>query len=89
MQAGTVLRRVNCYAQVYSTECGWSRAHPMNRKGYAHETMSLSFKRDSVSPKMVMDGPKEQTLGLFRKKFQEEDFHMNQMDPYSPCKLQY
>ena len=38
--------------------------------------------------KMVMDGSKEQTLGLFRKKFQETDFHIKQTDPYSSWKLQ-
>ena len=34
MQAGTFSMRVNWYAQVYSTKFGWSRAHPMKRKGY-------------------------------------------------------
>ena len=38
IQAGNVFRRVNWYAQVYSTYFGWSRAHPMKRKGDTHET---------------------------------------------------
>ena len=55
MQAGTVLRRGNWYAQVYSTEFGWSRAHPMERKEDSHETLSLLFKKDGLPPKMVVD----------------------------------
>ena len=70
IQAGTVSRRVNRYAQVYSTKFGWSRSHPMKRKGNAHESMSLLFKRDGVPPKMLMDGSKEETLGSFGKNFQ-------------------
>ncbi len=31
----------NKCAQVYSTSFGWARAHPMTRKGEAHETLSL------------------------------------------------
>ena len=78
IQAVTVSSRGNQYAQVYSTNFGWSRSHPMNRKGDAHETLYLFFKIYGVLPNIVMDGSKEQTLGLFRKKFQEEDFHIKQ-----------
>ena len=35
-----------------------------------------------------MDGSKEQTLGSFRKKCQEADCNIKQMDPYSPWQLQ-
>ena len=44
MQAGTVSRRVNIYDHVYLNEFGWSRAHPIKKKGDAHETFSLFFK---------------------------------------------
>ena len=64
MQAGTVSRRVNRYAQIYLTYFGWSRAHLSKNKVYAHETLSLFFKRDGVPPKMVIYGSKEQTLGF-------------------------
>ena len=47
---------MNCYAQVYLTEFGWSRAHLMKNKGDTHKTFSLLFKIDDVPPKMVMDG---------------------------------
>ena len=70
IQEVTVSRRLNWYAQVYSTGFGWSRAHPMKIKGDAHETLSLFFKRDGVPHNMVMYGSKEQNLGSFRKKCQ-------------------
>ncbi len=52
-------------AQVYSTSFGWARAHPMKRKGEAHETLSLEFHHDGVPPTMVTDNLKEQTLDEF------------------------
>ena len=88
MKVGTVLRRGNWYAQVYSTKFVWSRAHQTKRKGDAHETLSLLFKGDYVPPKMVMDGSKEQTLGSFRNKCKEADCHINQTEPYYPWQLQ-
>ncbi len=41
--AGTPSHSGNKCAQVYSTSFGWARAHPMIRKGEAHETLSLFF----------------------------------------------
>jgi hypothetical protein len=38
--AGTPSHSGNKYAQAYSTSFGWARAHPMTRKGEAHETLS-------------------------------------------------
>ena len=55
MQVGTVSRRMNRCAQVYSAEFVWSMAHLMKKKGDAHETLPLLFKRDCVPPKMVID----------------------------------
>ena len=49
----------------------------MKRKGGAHETPSLFFNREGVPLKMVLYVSKEKTLGPFRKKCQEEDFHIN------------
>ena len=76
------------YAQVYSARFGWSRAHRMNSKGDAHETLYLLFKIYDLPPNMVMYVSKEQILGLFRKKCQEVDSHIKQTEPYSPWKLQ-
>ena len=63
MQAGNFSRRGNWYAQVYSTEFGWSKEHPMKRKGDSHETLYLFFKRNGVTHKIMMYGSKEQTRG--------------------------
>ena len=60
----------------------------MKKKGGAHETFYLLLKRDGVPPNMVMDGSKEQSIGLFRKKCQDADFHIKQTEPYSTCQLQ-
>ena len=63
--AGSILQH-NKMAQVYAKSFGWARAHPMKRKGDAHETLSLVFQRDGVPPTMVTDDSKEQTKGEFR-----------------------
>jgi hypothetical protein len=73
--AGSVLRQGNKMAQVYARYFGWARAHPMKRKGDAHETLSLVFQRDGVPPTMVTDDSKEQTKGEFRQKLKEADCH--------------
>lgn len=84
MFASTASRQGNKMAQIYSTSFGWARAHPMKRKGEAHETLSLLFHRDGVPPTMVTDGSKEQTLGDFRRKLREADCHLRVTEPYSP-----
>ncbi len=64
--AGYVSRQGNKMAQVYAMSFGWARAHPMKRKGDAHETLSLVFQRDGVPPTMVTNDSNEQTKGEFR-----------------------
>ena len=56
----------------------------MKLKSDAHDLLSLLFQRDGVPPKMIMDGSKEQTLGRFKKKYQDADCHIKQTEPYSP-----
>jgi hypothetical protein len=82
--AGTPSRSRNKCAQAYSTSFGWARAHPMTRKGEAHETLSLLFHHDGVPPTMVFDGSKEQCKGDFKRKLCEADWHARQTEPYSP-----
>jgi hypothetical protein len=84
MFAGTPSCSGNKCAQVYAMSFGWARAHPMTRKGEAHETLSLFFHRDGVPPTMVLDGSKEQTKGDFMRKLREADCHARQTEPYSP-----
>ena len=57
--AGTKSRCGNKYAEVFVTKFGWSRAFPMDKKGNAHEALSLLFQRDGVPPKMIVDGSKD------------------------------
>ncbi len=84
MFAGTPFCSGNKCAQVYSTSFGWARAHPMTRKGEAHETLSLLFHHDGVPLTMVLDGLKEQCKGDFKRKLREADCHTRQTEPYSP-----
>ena len=82
--AGTTSKQGNKVAQVYATSFGWSRVHPMQRKGEAHQTLSLLFQRDGVPPTMIVDNSKEQTQGDFKRKLREADCHLKQTEPYSP-----
>jgi hypothetical protein len=84
MFAGTPSRSGNECAQVYTTSFGWARAHPITRKGEAHETLSLLFHCDGVPPTMVLDGLNEQTKGNFKRKLREADCNARQTEPYSP-----
>ena len=84
IQAGTVSRMMSWYDQSYSTQFGWSREHSIEKKGDAHGKLPLFFNIDGVTTKMVMYGLKEKTLGSFRKKRQEEDCHINKMEPHYP-----
>jgi hypothetical protein len=84
MYAAKPFRSGNKCAQVYATSFGWARAHPMTRKGAAHETFSPLFHCDGVPPTMVLDGSKEQTKGDFKRKLCEADCHARQTEPHSP-----
>ena len=76
--------RRNRYAQVFATRFGWARVYPMQKKSDAHEGLSLLAQREGVPPTIVMDGSKEQTLGLFRKKARQMGTHIKQTEPHSP-----
>jgi hypothetical protein len=84
MFAVTPSKQGNKMAQVYSTSFGWACAHPMKRKGEAHETLSLVFHCDGVPPTMMVDDSKEQTLGEFRQNLREAACHHQVTEPYSP-----
>ena len=66
MFAGTASVGGKKCAQVYTTSFGWCRAHPMKRKGEAHESLLLLFQRDGVPPSMIVDNALEQILGDFK-----------------------
>jgi hypothetical protein len=86
MFAGTASVGGNKCAQVYTTSFafGWCRAHPMKRKGEAHETLLLLFHCDGVPLSMIVDNSKEQILGNFKHKLNEANSHLKQTEPYSP-----
>jgi hypothetical protein len=67
--AGTPSRSGNKCAQAYSMSFGWARAHPMTRKGEAHETLSLIFHHDGVPPTMVFDASKSNAKETLRGNF--------------------
>ncbi len=71
MFAGTESKNGNKCCQVFATNFGWARAHPLKQKGEAHEAMSLMFKRDSVPPEMILDSSKKKVEGAFRHKLKE------------------
>jgi hypothetical protein len=84
LEANVKSRRGNKYAEVFGTSFGWSRVFPVKLKSDVHEGLSLLFKRDGVPPKIIVDGSKEQTKGVFQKKMREADCWMKQTEPYSP-----
>jgi hypothetical protein len=84
MFAGTESKNGNKCCQVFATNFGWARAHPLKQKGEAHEVLPLMFKRDGVPPKMIVDGSKEQVVEVFRRKLKEVNWHMRMTEPYSP-----
>ncbi|KAI2502051.1 Reverse transcriptase (RNA-dependent DNA polymerase) [Fragilaria crotonensis] len=82
--SNTVSRRNNKYAQIFATSDGWCRAYPMSKKSMAHEGLSLLFQREGVPNTIIMDGAREQTMGLFRKKCREVSVHVKQTEPHTP-----
>ena len=82
--AGTVSKRGNKYAEVFTTSFGWTRVFPMKKKSEAHEGLSLLFQRDGVPPACIVDGSKEQAEGDFRRKCKEASCQLKQIKPYSP-----
>ena len=78
---GTKSKRGNKYAEVFVTKFGWSRAFTIDKKGDVQEAISLLFQRDGVPPKVIVDGPKEHTLEVFKRKVAEAGCHLRQTEP--------
>ena len=53
----------------------------MANKGDAHEVIYLLFQRDGVPPKIIVDGSKEQTLGVLKRKVAESGCHLRKKEP--------
>ncbi len=71
-------------AQLFAPDFGWVWLYPMKTIGEAHEALSLIFQHKGVSPSMVMDGLKEQTLGQFCWKLVDTQCQLKQAKLYSP-----
>ena len=84
LKSGNNYCRDNVYAQAYTTSFHWCRAMPMKKKSKAQKTLSLLFQRYGVPLSMIMDGSKDQTLGKFKNKCQEDSCHIRQTEPHSP-----
>ena len=48
----------------------------MAKKGGAHEAIFLFFQRYGVPPKKIVDGIKDQTLSVYKRKVAEAGFHL-------------
>ncbi|KAI2500778.1 Reverse transcriptase (RNA-dependent DNA polymerase) [Fragilaria crotonensis] len=77
-------RRNNKYAQVFAMADGWCRAYPMAKKSLAHEGLSLLFQREGVPNTIIMDGAREQAMGLFRRKCRDAGVRVRQTEPHTP-----
>ena len=73
---GTKYKRVNKFGEVFVTIFGLSRAFTMAKKGVAHEAIFLFFQRYGVPPKKIVDGIKDQTLSVYKRKVAEAGFHL-------------
>ena len=77
-------KRQNKHAQTFATRFGWVRAYPMQKKGHAHQALSMLFQQCGVPPVMIVDYSKEQTEGEFRRKCQEAQCRLKPLEPYTP-----
>ena len=59
----------------------------MAKKMDSHATLHLLFQRDGVTPKNIVVGSKEQTLGDFKRKVVEAGCYLRQTEPESPWKV--
>jgi hypothetical protein len=84
MFTGTDSKNGNKCCQVFATNFGWARAHPLKQKEEAHETLSLMFNPDGIPSEMILDGTKEQVDRAFRHKLKEVNCHLHVTEPYLP-----
>jgi hypothetical protein len=75
-------RQQNTAAQIFCTQSGWTRDHPLRKEADAHEVLSLITQWDGVPEVLVVDGSKAHTQGEFRKKCREFDIHVKQLEAY-------
>ena len=79
MFPSTVSRSGNKFAQLYVTDIGGVRVHPMTFRSEASETLLLLDTRDSVLPHA-----KKMIQGKYFQKLKDAACQMGQLEPYSP-----
>jgi hypothetical protein len=52
----------------------WTHAQALKQKGEAREALLLMFKRDGVSPEMILKGSNEQVEGNFKHLVPQNNF---------------
>jgi hypothetical protein len=82
--SNTTSRRNNKCAHIFATPDGWCRAFPMAKKSQAHEGLSLLLQREGAPNTMIMDGAKEQVMGMFRRKCREAGIRVKQNQTLHP-----
>ena len=55
----------------------------MAKKLQANEGLSLLLQREGAPNTMIMDGAKEQVMGMFRRKCREAGVHVKQTERYT------
>ena len=74
--SGKASKRVNKYAEAFTTDFGWEQAYPMKKESDMHEPLLLIFQRMGVPDNMIVDGSEEQVLGNFQKcRIQQTQLH--------------
>ena len=84
LESKTVSKRKNKYCQVFTVPPSWIKAYPMEKKSDAHHALSELLRDVGAPEKLIMDGSKEQTQGLFRQKCRDAGIRVNQTEPYTP-----
>ena len=82
MFVSTVSRKGIRYAQVYTTDFGWTRAFPMSLRSEAHEALSLLHVRDDLLSVCICDNAKEMIQGTFYQKLNDAECHLKQLEQY-------
>ncbi len=62
---------------------GYLQCHLIKLKSGVYQSLSMLFKHDDISQKIVVDNSKEQSLGIFGKKCCQSDYHLINIEPYS------
>jgi hypothetical protein len=83
LEANSTSHRKNKFAQIFAIPPAWVRAYAIKKKSDAHHTLG-DLLGDIGAPKtLIMEGSKEQTLGLFRQKAQDASVKVKQTEPYT------